>query len=83
MGSLLSGSKASSPLSDASALTSATAPASDEIFESEDGPGMTLNKNDSTSGRKSWQQKHKKGTFGKKKNSHRVAGTFTKSKAPK
>jgi hypothetical protein len=37
----------------------------------------------STSGRRAWQMRHKKGKFNPKaakKNSHRVAGTFTKSK---
>lgn len=37
----------------------------------------------STSGRRAWQERHKKGKFNPnfgKKNAHRVAGTFTKSK---
>lgn len=37
----------------------------------------------STSGRRAWQERHGKGKFNKasaKKNSHRVEGTFTKSK---
>ena len=81
----ISNAKTNDPLSDASAIHSSTdnTNAKDEIFESEGGPGVVLGKNQSTSGRKSWQATHKKGSFGKKKNAHRVAGSFTKPKKPK
>lgn len=81
----ISSAKTNDPLSDASAINSSTdnAAANDEIFESEDGPSVALGKNQSTSGRKSWQAKHKKGNFGSKKSTHRVAGSFAKTRKPK
>lgn len=76
----ISNAKANDPLSDAAAISSSSA---NEIFESEDGPSVSLAKHESTSGRKNWQAKHKKGTFGQKKNTHRVAGSFTKPRKPR
>ena len=80
--------KSSDPLSDASAVTANANSESgiQEIFEADGGPTFALRKGDSTSGRKAWQQSHKKGSFSKnngKKTAHRVAGTFTKSKRMK
>ncbi len=80
--------KSSDPLSDASAVNANATSESgiQEIFEADGGPTFALRKGDSTSGRKAWQQSHKKGNFSKnngKKNAHRVAGTFTKSKRMK
>ncbi len=80
--------KSNDPLSDASAVNANTNSESEiqEIFEAEGGPTFALRKGDSTSGRKAWQQSHKKGSFSKnngKKTAHRVAGTFTKSKRMK
>jgi ATP-dependent RNA helicase DDX56/DBP9 len=51
----------------------------------EDGPAP-LGLHESTSGRKKWQARHKKGSFNEKqakKSSHRLPGSFTKSKAYK
>ena len=81
--------KSRDPLSDASAVKASEEGENNnvqEIFEAEGGPTFALRKGDSTSGRKAWQQNHKKGDFNKnkaKKNAHRVAGTFTKSKRMK
>jgi hypothetical protein len=51
----------------------------------EDGPAP-VGLHESTSGRKKWQARHKKGSFNEKqakKSSHRLPGSFTKSKAYK
>ena len=85
----ISDAKSNDPLSDVSAVNANNAndeSGIQEIFEADGGPTFSLRKGDSTSGRKAWQQSHKKGNFSKnhgKKNAHRVVGTFTKSKRMK
>lgn len=65
--------------------TSATdVAAEDRVFTNSEASSLGLHQ--STSGRKAWQQRHKKGAFNvtqAKKNSHRMKGSFIKSKAYK